>query len=158
MDTSRKSIGDRRLLYIDVPIRTLLGENKFAIHRHTARRLICDHPKIVDKYNTLLNKQLQNQDTFRKYNEFASQYHRDGTMSADNIMSTLNKLDNSITNSILHAEKKCRKLKSVSVPPYTPELNNAGKIINVWSNVIRKKKGGCNISSTYIKRIAKKFS
>ena len=41
--------------------------------------------------------------------------------------------------------------------PYTPELNNAGKIINVWNNVIRKKKG-CNISSTYIKRIAKKVS
>ena len=132
-----KSIGDHRSLYIDIPIKTLLGESKFAIHRHTARRLICDHPKIVDKYNSLLNTQLQNQNTIRKYNEFASQYEN-GTLSTENIMIILNKLDNSITNSILHAEKKCRKLKSGSVP-YTPELNNAGKIINVWNNVANQK-------------------
>jgi len=150
-----KSIGDHRSLYIDVPIKILLGESKFNIHRHTARRLICDHPMIVDKYNKLLNTQLHNQNTIRKYNEFTSQ-HENGILNTEDTMIALNKLDNSITNSILYAEKKCRKLKSGSVP-YTPELNNAGKIINVWNNVIRKKKG-CNISSTYIKRIAKKVS
>jgi len=39
--------------------------------------------------------------------------------------------------------------------PYSPELSQAEKEINVWNNVLRKKRG-CNISSTYIKRIAKK--
>ena len=44
-----KSVGDHRSLYIDIPIKSLLGESKFTIHRHTARRLIRDHPKIVEK-------------------------------------------------------------------------------------------------------------
>jgi len=66
----------------------------------------------------------------------------------------LNKIDESITNLIKHTERKCRKLKSGMVP-FTPQINEAGKEINVWNNVIRKKKG-CNISSTYIKQIVKK--
>ena len=52
------SIGDHRTLYIDIPINELLGEDQFHIHRSSARRLICDQPKIVAKYNSLLNQQL----------------------------------------------------------------------------------------------------
>jgi len=40
-----KSIGDQRALFIDIPIKTLLGEDHFLIHRNTARRLICGQPK-----------------------------------------------------------------------------------------------------------------
>jgi len=49
-----KSLGDRSL-YIDIQIKSLLGKNKFSIYRHSARRLICDHLKVVEKYNVLLN-------------------------------------------------------------------------------------------------------
>ena len=58
----------------------------------------------------------------------------------------LNKIDNSITNAVIFAEKRCRKIKSGQVP-YTPEISQLGKEINVWNNVIRKKHGS-NISST----------
>ena len=148
-----KSIGDHRALFIDIPIKTLLGEDPFTIHRNTARRLVCEQPKVVNKYNELLKCQLQQQHTYKKFEEF-ERLHQSNKMNEQSTINTLNKIDNSITNSILYAEKRCRKLKAGKVP-YSPELNRVGKEINVWNNVLRKKRG-CNISSTYIKRIAKK--
>ena len=50
-------IGDHRSLYIDITITDLLGEKSFHIHRNSARQLISDQPKLVSKYNTLLNQQ-----------------------------------------------------------------------------------------------------
>ena len=148
-----KSIGDHRALFVDIPIKTILGEDPFVIHRNTARRLICDQPKVVERYNKLLNRQLHNQHTFRNFEAFEKAY-QSGELCTTSYITMLNKIDNSITNSILYAEKRCRKLKAGAVP-YSPELNSTGKEINVWNNVLRKKRG-CNISSTYIKRISKR--
>ena len=148
------SVGDHRALFIDIPIKTLLGENPFTIHRSTARRLICDQPKVVEKYNASLNRQLQNQGAFSTFHQFQMQ-HKSNILSNQEAISKLNKIDNSITNAVRYAEKRCRKLKFGEVP-YTPQLSMAGKTINLWNNVIRKKKG-CKISSRYINRIAKKL-
>ena len=68
--TFEESIGDHRSLFIDLPIEILLGEPTFHIPRHTARRLVCDRPDVVNKYNRLLNHQLQSQGTFRKFQQF----------------------------------------------------------------------------------------
>ena len=151
--TLEDSIGDHRSLFIDILINLLLGEPISHIPQHTARRLVCDRPDVVDKFNTLLNSQLQSQGTFRKFQQFET-HKLDGSLNPSQEITLLNKIDASITNSVRHAEKRCRKLRFGGVA-FEPESNQAGKIINVWNNVIRKKKG-CNISSTYIKRIAKK--
>ena len=147
------SIGDHRAIFIDLPTQVLLGENPFHIHRSTARRLVCDQPKVVQKYNELLNRQLENQHTFAKYEALQNKIDQNQITPTEYI-TYLNKLDRSITNAIIFAEKRCRKLRAGQVP-YSPEINEAGNTINVWNNIIRKKKG-CNISSTYIKRISKK--
>jgi len=124
-----KSIGDHRTLFVDIPIETILGEDPFVIHRNTARRLICDQPKVVERYNKLLNRQLHNQHTFKNFEAFEKAY-QSGALNTTSYITMLNKIDNSITNSILHAEKRCRKLKAGAVP-YSPELNFTGKEINV---------------------------
>ena len=147
------SIGDHRAIFIDIPTQVLLGEDPFHMHRSTKRRLVCDQPKVVQKYNELLNQQLENQHTFSKYTAFQDRINCNQITQEEYIVN-LNRLDRSITNSIIFAEKRCRKLRAGQVP-YSPEINEAGNTINVWNNIIRKKKG-CNISSTYIKRISKK--
>ena len=150
-----ESIGDHRALFIDVPSKILLGENSFTIHRHTARRLTCDRPNVVGKFNDLLQKQLQNQHTFSSFDKFMHAYQNNAYETSHQIIADLNKIDRSITNAVRYAEKKCRKINAGNVP-YTPELSNAGQLINLWNNIIRKKKG-CNISSKYLQRIAKKL-
>ena len=147
-----ESIGNHRALFIDIPTKILLGESPFHIHQNTARRLTCDNPQVINKYNKHLRKQLNHEKTFQSFHNFEYRYKTE-SLHKKHLIHLLDKIDNSITNSIIYAEKKCRKFKAGNVP-YTPELSNAGKTINVWSNVIKKKKGH-NISSTYIKRIGK---
>ena len=148
-----ESVGDHRSLYINLPMSILLGENPFHIHRSSARRLICDQPKIVAKYNKLLNRQLEQQKTLQKYATLKNMIDLK-KIQDDQAIILLNKIDSSITNSIRYAEKRCRKLKCGAVP-YTSELATAGKSIHLWNIVIRKKKGQ-KISSRYISRLAKK--
>ena len=50
---SGEGIGDHRVIYIDVPTQLLLGENKFTIAPPQVRRLKCDDPRIVNKFNQL---------------------------------------------------------------------------------------------------------
>ena len=150
-----ESIGDHRALFIDIPLKVLLGENPFQIHRHTARRLVCDKPKVVEKFNKLLRQQLESQYTIYQFNSFMEKYEKKLFRNSKEAIECLNKIDRSITNSIKFAEKKCRKLNAGDVP-YSPELSATGKLIHFWNTIIRKKKG-CNISSKYIQRSAKKL-
>ena len=93
--TLEDSIGDHRSLFIDIPIKLLLGEPTFHIQRHTARRLVCDRPDVVKKFNHLLNYQLQSQDTFRKFQQF-EEYKLEGSLTPKQEITLLNKIDNSI--------------------------------------------------------------
>ena len=106
-----ESIGYHRALFIDIPIKTLLGEDPFSIHRNTARRLVCDHPKVVNRYNKIVNRQLYQQQNFKKIEEI-EKLRQSSSMNEQSIINRLNKIDNSITNSILYAESRCRKLKA----------------------------------------------
>ena len=58
-----ESKGGHCTLFINLPLQTLLGENSFHIHRHTAQRLVCDKPKVVSKFNKFLQHQLGSQFT-----------------------------------------------------------------------------------------------
>lgn len=148
-----ETVGDHRALYIDIPILTLLGEPPFKIFRPEARRLTCEQPKIMKKFNTLFKTQMEHEGTEAKFDKLMWKVQND-TINVSQIEIEANRIDNSCTNSILYAEKRCRKLKMGQVQ-WSPELANAGRMISLWNLVLRKKNGR-NISSTFIKRMAKK--
>lgn len=75
-----KSIGDHRSLFIDVPIHLLLGKDPFTIHRSTARRLVCEQSTVVNIYNKLLTNQLENQQTFKIFQQFEERRYRAGLL------------------------------------------------------------------------------
>jgi len=66
----------------------------------------------------------------------------------------LQKNDNSVQHSVLYTEKKCRKLNTGAVP-FSIEAKEAVQLIELFNNIIRKKQGW-NISSKYIRRLAKR--
>jgi len=148
-----KGVGDHRPLYIDIPVRVLFGEDKFKIHRHEMRRLKCDNPNLVKKFNQLLLKQLIHEKTHTKLATLRWNL-QSGCLTKEECTKSLIKIDNSIQHSVLYAEKKCRKLCTGEVP-FSIEAKEAGQLIHFWNNVIRKKRGW-NISSKYIRRLAKK--
>ena len=100
-----ESVGDHRALFIDIPLKLLLGENPFHIHRHSARRLVCDKPKVVTKFNSLLRKQLESQFTVHQFNDFMEKYNNKLFRNSAEAIKSLNKIDRSITNAIRYAEK-----------------------------------------------------
>ena len=104
-----ESVGYHRALFIDLPLQMLLGEDPFTIHKHSARHLVCDRPKVVSKFNKLLRQQLENQCTIIQFDKFL-QHHQNGHYkNAHSIISALDKIDRSITNAIRYAEKRCQK-------------------------------------------------
>ena len=68
-------------------------------------------------------------------------------------LSALHRLDRINTQLILHAEKKCRKLR-MGAHPYTPQTAKLGLTIEFWRALIRKHEGH-NISSSYLRRTAR---
>ena len=104
--TLEDSIGDHRSLFIDIPIKLLLEESTFHIPRYTARRLVCDRSDVVEKYNNLLNSQLQAQGTFRKFQQF-EQYELAGAL-------TPSQKKSSPTKSTLPSQIPSFMLKTVS--------------------------------------------
>ena len=148
-----KGVGDHRPLYIDIPVKILFGEAKFIIHRHEMRRLNCENPNLVHKFNQLFLKQLIHEKTHTKLATLRWNLQL-GLLSKAECTNALIKIDNSIHHSVLYAEKKCRKLSTGEVP-FSIEAKEAGQLIHFWSNVIRKKRGW-KISSKYIRRLAKK--
>ena len=126
-------LGDHQIFILDIPACILLGKAPLYIPRHTTRRLVFDQPEVVKRYNHHLNKQLQNQHVITKF----MVYKKEETITDQQSITQLHKIDKSITNAFRCSEKRWRKLKFGALP-FEPESNAAGKIINVWNNVVRK--------------------
>ena len=58
-------------------------------------------------------------------------------------------IDHTITNCMLKAEKKCRKVYMVCVP-FLPQLVMYLNLFNVWCLITHKKKGSCSDLRTII--------
>ena len=147
-----KGIGDHRPLFCDFDIKCFLGEDKFKIFKPQIRRLQCENPSIVKKFNRLLLQQLIQEQTHVKLAQLQWKLS-EGKLTKNECETSLQKIDNSVTHAVIYAERKCRKLRSGEVP-FSIERKKACKLIELWNNVIRKKKGW-NISSTYIKWLTK---
>ena len=143
-------IGDHRPLYIDIDFQKLLGENRFVIKRPQIRRLKCEDPRIVSNYNRIFESHGQKNKIYNTFHQLKDQF---GTHFTRQSQSNLIHLDYSVTTATHVAESKCRKLRMGNIA-FTAELAKMRGVIELWNNVIRKKNGK-NISSTYIKRLAK---
>ena len=72
-----ESLGDHCALFIDIPLQTLLGESAYLIHRYRARRLVCNKPKVVSKFNKRLRHQLESPFTISLFDKFMK-LHKNG--------------------------------------------------------------------------------
>ena len=145
----QNGLSDHRPLYIDIPIKLLIGKYKNSTQLYAIRRLKCNNKPSVDRYNQLLAQQYEHHHTLQKLEEFKE------TMSdplTEEDKQKLFKIDKVCTQVVLYAEKNCRRI-FVGGKPYTPELNRLGRKIYAWRMIV-KKKLGYNISSQKIKRAA----
>ena len=145
-----EGIGDHRVIYIDLPVQLLLGENKFVIPPPSVRRLKCNDPRVVDRFNTILEEQYRQHKTLTRIEHLNQTFH---IPLNETEQIELEKIDRISTFAVRHADKKCRKLCMGEVP-YSHKLNAAGDVVGFWRLVIRKKLG-CHVSTSLIKKTAR---
>lgn len=146
-----EGVGDHRPLFIDINIKKLIGRFKNITYPHRVRRLQCNDPRTVKKFNCLLEQQYHAHNTKQKLKEF-HELRSDPITSDD--FDRLCRIDKVSTSAVRYAEKRCRKLR-MGAKPYTPKLNKLGQTINAWHLVI-KKKHGKKISSSLLRRISRR--
>ena len=118
---------DHRLAWIDVERNSILGSHH-RIAPPIARRLKCNYPDVVSKYIQNLENLLFTYDIYSQV-EILDQ-HTQMQMNDDQ-KREFEYLDQMVTQSMLQAEKKCRKLQMGNVP-FSPRLALLLNTINLW--------------------------
>jgi hypothetical protein len=133
-------IGDHRAFIVDISTRSLVGVDPQPIRRPTARRLNTKIPRCADRYNTILEDQLIQHNIIQRLHHA----HNNHT-SESHLQQQLDAIDRQCTQIMLHAEKKCRKLKSGRIP-FSPEASLWIKrtlcyrsLLRYWAGKIRNK-------------------
>lgn len=141
---------DHRILWIDVPVQVALGRSMAKLPIMKPQRLILQDPRIVQRYITILEGLLEIKEVDAKLDEVQKLFQEDNSHEA---IRQFNLIDDIRTQSILIADRKCRKLKMGQVP-FSPALLNSWKKIKAWRLIIRKCEGK-KIDSRYLKRTLK---
>ena len=113
-------VGDHRAMIVDFEKKDLQGSTA-AICRPSMRRLICDYPAIVEKYNEEAYHLLQYNNVPKQLDRLERQWCQ---LDAPSRATKLNRIDQQVTELLLHAEKECRKLRMGEVD-FSPEVSNA---------------------------------
>ena len=107
-------------MIVDFEKKDLQGSTA-AICRPSMRRLICDYPAIVEKYNEEAYHLLQCNNVPKQLDRLERQWYQ---LDAPSRATKLNRIDQQVTELLLHAEKDCRKLRTGKVD-FSPEVSNA---------------------------------
>ena len=142
-------IGDHRGIVIDIPKTSIIGSESKVICRPIARRLRCNQEDIWKRYNDQLESYLRYHNVHKKLDVI-----KEKDYEKKRLRKTLNAIDKVVTEGMIHAEKKCRKIRAGEVP-FSPKLAEVGTKIKLWKLIERHHKGD-NINTKYIRRIEKK--
>ena len=144
---------DHRAIWIEVTMGNLCGNNMAPIMNPKARRLKCNDPKTQKKwtnlYTTFLTERHVIQRAYQLQNEITK------PMSEHHIIE-YEKLRRIRQDGRKYADKNCRKLNMGGVP-YSVELAQARKTIEMWKAIVSWKKGR-KINMKYIKRLENQAS
>ena len=109
--------GDHRAVYVDLCQDSLFGGEFHKIHRLPARRLISTNEKVVEKFNELFNKKLQEHNVHERMEQLRLRSHR--LFTAEDA-TEYEKLDNIQQNAYRYADKRCRKIRAGEIQ-YEPD-------------------------------------
>ena len=148
-------MGDHRPAYVDIAWDVLLGDNILRIERPPARRLTTEDPRVVRKYNRLLEKYLVDHDLLRQIIELDEETHHLPQLTPPQVHK-LERLDHEITIAMRYAEKRCRKLKMGALD-FSIELIHAWDTKRMWK-LVKERAEGLRRSRMTIRRLAKRLN
>ncbi len=107
---------DHRMLWVDLDLNQLFGEQNIPMWKPTIRRLKCTDPRVVDRYNNLRRQHgILNQIQQLKDAISYSLEHNNNQVN-DSIRAQFEQLESLRTDGIHKADRHCRRLKMGNVP------------------------------------------
>lgn len=126
---------DHRPIWVDFDHQTFLGSNLPPIPSFDARKLKMIDPRVVEKYNQLLEERLHKHGVFHRAHRLLLQFQVPLTKEQQE---EFEKLDRIRVAAMKYAEKNCRKLRTGAVK-WSPELQQARDKIKYVALSISKK-------------------
>jgi len=135
---------DHRALWIDIPLAVLGWFNGPELTPLKARRLKCKDPQIIQKYNKVLQQQLDIQKLPQRIEQLSLQTrHHRLTKQQQWDYEAIDRLS---TDAKRHAKSKCRKL-TVGWVQWCPQLTRAIARILYWKGLWKRLTGMQNTST-----------
>ncbi len=149
------SLGDHRPIWLEVSKDSALGSKLPPIPSFQARRLKCRDPRIVQKYNDLLESYLDKHGVYPRLADLFATY---STPLPPHQIAEYEKLDKIIERGMMWAERKCRKLFMGHVG-WFPALKRIRRMIR-YIKASLSRLAGCKVSARFLIRLSKslKFS
>ena len=144
--------GDHRGIYIDVDLQNLVGGDYHKIHRQQARRLISSNTRVVNKFNSIFQAQLDHNHVCERIERLRLQSYLPFTAAH---AEEYEKLDRLQVHAFNHANKRCRKLRMGEVAFAPEEIQLEGRKAHLCTLILRKR-AGCLVSAKTINRLGKK--
>lgn len=147
-----EGIGDHRAGFIDIKVNDIVGVQKLEIVSRNARRLTCDDPRTIKRYNEHLKKHAKEHDLISRARKLQEEASFPATVEQIQELNDLHKQRKKIAK---EAEKKCRKFKSGAVAYAPNEIQNIAHEIHVWKLVVTRLSGR-KVCSKVLQRAARK--
>jgi hypothetical protein len=137
---------DHRMLWIDLRTASVLGTDEIPLWKPLARRLKCNDPRLVDRFNHLRKVHAEQNSLKQKIAEVRLIIDRLPTVLSPEITAALEEIDVLRTKGILWADKHCRKLKMGQVP-WSPAIQQCMNRIKYYNACRLKLEYGRNVNS-----------
>ena len=132
----RFGVGDHRVILVDFNLNQIIQQS-VKICSPSMRRLICENEKSVENYNSLASALLKSNKIQQRLEQLEASFN---STDRDRWCVKLNMIDEQITEILLHAEKKCRKLRTGEVE-YSPEVSEASEKWYAWRMALKIAQG-----------------
>ena len=146
--------GDHRGIWVDITLDSFIGYRAPPVPSFQARRLKTDDPRVMSKYQLVLEDELMEAKIFSKVRCLQSDIVKEGKFTAKHIEKYEN-IDNIRTKAMHKAERKCRKL-FMGGYEWSPPLQKARDEILLWT-LVRRKLVGRKVGSRRIIRLKKRL-
>jgi len=143
--------GDHRNMYVDYDTVSFLGNPMYMIKPPQMRRLQLQDSRIYKKFITSLKQHLMTNNILGKAESLLQNSTYPPNMK---MLQEMEGIDEQVGRGIVSALKRCRKIKTGHIP-YSALFNTIQKEQRLWL-MVYKRKLGQKVSSTTIKRLAKR--
>ena len=145
--------GDHRGIYLDVKMNSFIGYRAPPVPSHKARRLQLQDPRILARYQEVLDSILEKEQIYRQVLQLESTIQRTGFTPS--VERQYEKIASIHDKAMATAERKCRKLR-MGGREWSPILQHARDEILLWTLVKRRLLGRL-VGAKRIVRLKKKL-